>query len=189
MSLKSLSAAGLIAAVAFTWQPGHAIAAVAQPSAPPLPSGDYYVSLDGGSYAQLGGPDPFAGGEIYVDPSLPGLDYADVTLSSPLSLDFDNILSQGPEAGNEWEVAMEDTTDQYQLNLVLDDWSNLLAGADGALIDPSTDVVQLSNSNIVADDFGGTLDVPAPPALPVFATALGLLAIFARRWNRSAGAI
>src|SRR5580658_3207239 len=172
MAARSICISLALAVAALVAQPVPGLAVVAV-GPPPLPAGDYYVALEGGTYVV--NTDPFAGGEIYVDPSLPGLDFADITLSgfgSPSSLEFKTTVPppQSAGAGNEWDVTLEDTTNTYQMNLVLDDWSALLAGQDGATIDPSTDVVEVANtSDVVANQFGGELSVPAPAALPVFA--------------------
>jgi len=193
MRARSICLSLTVAVAAFVARPVPGLAAInagppplpaGNAGPPPLPAGDYYVSLQDGSYVV--GTDPFAGGEIYIDPSLPGLDFADITLSGPPLLTFKNILSQSAGAGNEWDVTLEDTTNTYDMNLVLDDWSALLAGQDGAAIDPSTDVVEVADtSDVVATQFGGELAVPAPAALPVFATALAMLGAIRRRRNRT----
>jgi hypothetical protein len=155
----------------------------------PQQPGDYLISLDGGSYT-VGNGDPFAGSTIYIDPSTDMIDFADIFLapdiSSPPTLEFDDILHQdaGPGA-NQWEATIEDTGGTDQLNLVLDDWSALEIGSEGATVDSTSNVTALGTTSLVLDsDITGTLDVPAPAALPVFATALGLLGVFRRRWRR-----
>jgi hypothetical protein len=177
--------------LAFAWQPATSHAITSTGGGPALaPPGDYYVAVDGGDYDTndpnqiVSASDPFAGGYIDIDPLAPDVAIADITTQTP-SLTFTDIVTQEAVAGNEWEVDLQDTTNSYDLTLILDNWSNLIAGADGATIDPSTQLVEIG-VGVVGDDFSGNLDVPAPPGLPVFVTALGLMAFFA--WRRKAAA-
>jgi hypothetical protein len=190
MGIRSVRTAGIAAILACAWAGSGQAAGII--NLPPSPAtgpagpnatmtGDYLVIIDGGTYTDI--VDPFAGGTFNIDPSTNMIDSADIFLGSPLSLEFNNILAQNTVAGNKYEATIEDTTDTYELNLVLDDWTGIEAGAQGANIDSSSDVTELppNTSTIVANDITGSLDVPAPAALPVFMTALAGLGWFRRR--------
>ena len=184
--VHAISTAALLALACYPTV-GKAVAIAGPPNTPP---GDYYVSLDNGGYTPVGNSDPFAGGDIFIDPGLPGIASPNIVFGPPLSLDFDLLQpGQGPLAGDKWQATIEDSTGTDELLLVLDGWSSLLAGADGATIDPATEVVLVANtSDVLADNLVGTLDVPAPAALPVLVTALSMLGVFRRRAKRASAA-
>jgi hypothetical protein len=181
MNMKLTHAVWIAAAMAVAWQPGTgwAVVIATQP--------DITVDIENGTYN-----DPNAlDGMFTINPNGGGFIVSfDATFSGLATFESSNtvFIQQMPGAGNTYDYDITDTTDTYELQLVLDNWSELVAGQSGADFGPTSDVVNVNNSAIVdATNFTGQLEVvPAPAALPVFATALGLLGAFRRRWRRSA---
>jgi hypothetical protein len=178
MHAKFVRAGWAVAILGVAWHPTASQAFAAAISYP-----EYVIDAN---YTYLG-EDPFAGGEIFVDLSNDSIHSANIGLSNP-SLDFTNILSQGPDGSisGAYDVLLEDTTDTYDLHLVLDDDAALFAGGNGATVDPATVLDLIAGDVPESSGFTGTVDVPAPAALPVFATALTMLGAFGRRRKRPA---
>jgi hypothetical protein len=127
------------------------------------------------------GDPPYSGDIVFVGPPTDNILSADITIPS-LGLTFTNITGQALN-GSQYDVTLEDTTNTYSLDLVLDDAAALFAGLDGPSVDTTSAL--FDGGILVGDDFAGALDVPAPPALPVFATALAMLGFFAWRRKQS----
>jgi hypothetical protein len=179
MGIRSVRIAGFAALMACAWAEASHAAFVTGPTYPPTPPGDYFVYLEGASYS-----DPMMiSGFFDIDPSLPGLVNPDITIAGFVGT-FSDITRQeaDPVIANAWDVTIDDPAGPYYFNLVLDDWSSLLAGQDGATIDSSSDVTSNpGGGSVLASDMTGDLEVPAPAALPVFMSALAGLGWFRRR--------
>jgi hypothetical protein len=191
MATKLTHALWIAATVALTCHPGASQASFVLCSSVSasctLP--DYYVGIDNGTY---GDPQSFDG-SFDINPNNDSIADLNVTFGSPLSTTFNSAnspsISQTPGTGSPYTYDIEDSTGTYELELVLDNWGDLLAGHDGAVIDPSSQVIDLKTGNsVVANNIQGNLEVPAPAALPVFVSALGMLGVFRRRRKRTAAA-
>ena len=165
---------GVIATLALAWQPGrsHAILAVTP---------EYEFDMEG-SYSNIVTDPPYSGSIFVLGNPTDSILSADIFLPSP-GLEFKHILSQGLNSG-QYDLNLEDTTNSFELELVIDTPADLFNGLDGATVDTTSQLVTFPGNLPIGGSFSGTLDIPAPPALPVFVSALGLLG-FARRRKKS----
>jgi hypothetical protein len=152
------------------------------------PAASYVATIENGGY-QVTDP-PYTGTIDYFGTPTDSVTSADIFLPDP-ALEFNTavqgILSQGP-SGGQYDLDLLDTTGTYELELVIDDPTALFSGAPGATVDSSSLLVTYPGDFPVGGLFTGDLVIPAPGALPVFASALGLLGIFGRRRKPSAAA-
>lgn len=175
MRTKSMRAACVIATLACAIFPAKGWAVVAVR--------DYTFNIVNGSFQEV---DPPYSGDFVVTVPGDSILSADILIPS-FSLQFEQITSQGPNGG-QYDVDLVDTTDTYDLDLVIDTPSDLFNDTNGATIDLTSTLILISGPVVVGGLFTGDLDVavPAPPALPVFATGLAMLAAFAWRRKRTA---
>jgi hypothetical protein len=148
----------------------------------------YVASIENGGY-DITDP-PYFGTIDYLGNPTDMVTSADIFLPGA-SLEFNTavngILSQNV-GGGELNLDLVDTTGQYELVLVIDDAADLFNGNDGATVDSNSQLVSYPGDIILGGNFSGDLAIPAPAALPVFASALGLLGVFRRQRKQSAEA-
>lgn len=152
---------------------------------------NYIYSLDNGGYGPVDPPyygtkditgspgDTVSFADIFLDAdpslSIPALEF-NTNVYAPLA---DQVVS-----GN-LDLDLEDTTGGYELELVIDNASDLFSGADGAYVSTNSELVTYPGDIDLVGNFSGSLDVPAPGALPLFVSALTMLAGFRRRGKQS----
>jgi hypothetical protein len=180
MRMKLIRAAWVIALAAGAGQPSTSWAIVSVSATP------YVASIENGGY-DVTDP-PYFGTIDYLGNPTDLVTAADIFLPSA-SLEFNtavNGIHSQNVSGGELNLDLVDTTGQYELILVIDDAADLFNGNDGATVDSNSQLVTFPGDDILGGNFTGDLAIPAPAALPVFASALGLLGIFGRRRKRPA---
>ena len=133
-----------------------------------------------------GTPDPDITGDVVFDITTNRITSADITLTSP-SLTFTNILGTSGPSGSNYDLNLEDTTNNYYLDLVIVSDSSLESGLPST-IGSGTELLNLAGA-LIGSGFQGTVDpTPLPAALPLFASGLGVVGLLARRRKRKAQA-
>jgi hypothetical protein len=152
----------------------------------------YNYTVQNGTYVLLEDEDPMYSGSLTVTGTT--VTAADIILSgfgSPPSLTFTDITFQ-EQITDDYAVTLKDTTNTYNLFLVLDNPlpANPLFTGQPVTVDSDTFVFVVSTGNNVAVSFTGSLTAtPLPAAFPLFAGGLGVMGLLGRRKKQKAAAV